>query len=63
MVEFVLCCPYFELETLKFLQKEMWEGNGQTESVVFEYNRLPKKSCGIFIEFSIVHKIGHNNAI
>ena len=22
-----------------------------------------KKSCGIFIEFSIVHKIGYNNAI
>ena len=27
------------------------------------YNRLSKKSCGIFIEFSIVHKIGYNNAI
>ena len=26
-------------------------------------NRVSKKSCGIFIEFSIVHKIGYNNAI
>ena len=26
-------------------------------------NRLSKKSCGIFIEFSIVLKIGYNNAI
>ena len=26
------------------------------------YNRLLKKSCGIFIEFSFVHKIGYNNA-
>ena len=25
--------------------------------------RLLKKSCGMFIEFSIVHKIGYNNAI
>ena len=25
--------------------------------------RLSKKSCGIFIEYSIVHKIGYNNAI
>ena len=26
-------------------------------------NEILKKSCGIFIEFSIVHKIGYNNAI
>ena len=29
----------------------------------FDYNRLSKKSCGIFIDFSIIHKIGYNNAI
>ena len=27
------------------------------------YYMLYKKSCGIFIEFSIVHTIGYNNAI
>ena len=31
--------------------------------IVFNNNRLSKKSCGIFIEFSIVHKMGYNNAI
>ena len=34
-----------------------------THSFSFHNNRLSKKSCGIFIEFSIVHKIGYNNAI
>ena len=29
-------------------------------TIFYYYN---KKSCGIFIEFSIVHKIGCNNAI
>ena len=35
-----------------------------SNNVIMSNNvELSKKSCGIFIEFSIVHKIGYNNAI
>ena len=32
-VEFVRWCPYFELETLKFLHKEMWSGTVQNRFI------------------------------
>jgi len=43
----------------------MWDNTNLVYlGIVTDNNiRLSKKSCGIFIEFSIVNKIGFNNAI
>ena len=42
----------------------IYELNTVDEQVQYlQNNRFSKKSSGIFIEFSIVHKIGDNNAI
>ena len=37
--------------------------SGSKYMETFNNNRFSKKSCGIFIEFSIVYKIGYNNTI
>ena len=41
----------------------MLEINNEYNYVYNFYKNFTKKSCGIFIEFSIVHEIGCNNAI
>ena len=43
MVEFVLLCPYFELEHLKYLHKEMLEGNEQNccIRILIYFSRMP----------------------
>ena len=37
MDEYVRWCPYFKLEPLKFLHKEMWECNEQKKTAAFEF--------------------------
>ena len=54
-----------------FMPISIWYTNfGQNEGEIWKIIEIgidmyiiKKKSCGIFIEFSIVHKIGYNNAI
>ena len=47
-----------------FNAPSIWLHSNLTKTFLYSVeSQKSKKSCGIFIEVSIVHKIGYNNAI